>query len=236
MIYLPSTRRFIPGLLPAFRRPQTAAGGGASAFTFIQDTSATNNGGSISSLTFSSPLTANSLIWVFEKWEGSGNPTGITESGGGTFTVGTEPTPQEGGDLNCNSFWLLAANGGGTVLNVSNTGTLSFSRSVAVEFSYGGTCTHVVSGHASASSGNPASQSVTNSGTHRLNLVGVGNYTGNAFDSPTIGGVSATTKPGTQLSDSWTFYNNEELSSETGNINYGTFASWVLSMNCFAAN
>lgn len=210
-------------------------GGGASAFVFSLTASGTS-AGALANFSFGSAIPAGCLIFFYMKWEGTGNPTGVTENGGGAFTMGTEPTPQEGGDLSCISAWLLAATGGGTQINIAYTGTCTFTRAIAMRFTYGGTATHVAAGQNSGVGTAVASTAMTNSGSFRLNCAGIGNYTGNAFDTLTIGGVAGDAEPDAQVSDTWAFYNTENLSAETANANYPTNAAWVMSANCFAAN
>lgn len=212
----------------------TSGGGGASAFVFSQSASNSDNA-AVATVTFGSSIPAGCLIYVFIKWEGTGNPTGVTENGGGSFTAGTEPTPQEGGDLSCQGFWLLSATGGGTVINIAYTGTCTFTRAIAIRWTYGGTATKVASGQASAASGNPVSQSVSNSGSFRLNVTGIGNYTGQAYTNLLIGGVAGDAEPDAQVSDTWAWYNTEALSAETANCTLGSGA-WVMDLECFAAN
>lgn len=215
------------------------AGGGASAFVFSQ-TASGSDAGALASVNFGTAIPAGCLIYCYIKFEGTGSVSGITENGGGTFTLGTEPAPQEGGDLNCVAGWLLSATGGGTQIDIAYSGTCTFTRVICSRFTYGGTASKTADGQNSGINNGVGqgvvSTLVTNSGTFRLNIAGIGNYTGNAFDNPLIGGVTATFTPASQESDSWMFYNTEDLLVETASANYATSAPWVMSMNSFAAN
>lgn len=224
-----------------------AGGGGASAFTLVNEDSNSNDGAGVTSVTMSTNVTAGNLVVAFMKWETpSGSLTGITENGGAMTLL----TPQTQSDVEGVWAYKLSATGGGTSIALTWSGSPTFTRAIVMEFDYGGTCTFVTSVNGGAES-NPSSGTIetadaTNSGTHRLNVAGAALYSGVSPANQAIGGVTGfggTPGTGTNgiitVSDThawWGIGNLAGAATDDAQVDYGVNAMWALQMACFAAN
>jgi hypothetical protein len=215
-----------------------SGGGAASAFTFINEDTGTNDAGSVTSVTMSSSVTAGNLVVVWVKWEGTGNPTAVTENGG-ALTALTK-RDQASNDLHSQCFYRLSATGGGTSISLTWTGSPTFCKVIAEEFDYGGTATQVAEGPNGADSnpgsGTVNSGTVTNSGTFRLNIALWGAYNSTGITNRLIGGSAATDAPVAQFGNTWTWYNTVNLSTQSAACDWPIDNKWTFNLVSFAAN
>lgn len=216
------------------------AGGGASAFTYQKETTGSGTSG-VTSITFGSSIVAGRLLLVWVGWEdgfsGLSLPNTVTENGSTALTALTK-RDQQSGFHDGQWFYKLSANGGGTVIDLTWTlgAECTFCRVIGLEFSYGGTASFVAEGNNGANSGTSGtSGSVTNSGTHRLNICGYTGYNSDSVSGQLIGGSSVTNRPTAQLNTTWTWHNAVNLSTQNSSATVSN-AGWIMNLASFAAN